>query len=227
MINRLPVCGFPLSMVAVVFCAVLSVVFISAPALASVPVLYAFNNITLNDPTSAATGEAQIVVEVFNGDGTVKFKFKNLGPEESSISEVYFDDGTLLGISSIIDLPPDVDFVLGASPSNLPGGDLMNPPFEVTQSFLSEAAPPPAKKGVDPSEEVTIVFDLQSGGTLDDVLSELADGTLRIGIHVINFAGGYSEGFVNEPEGTPIPEPTMLTMLGLGTVVLLRRRRQA
>ncbi len=185
----------------------------------AVPVRYGFTNITNNNAGDAAIGEAQLFVDVDNGGGTVNFTFVNEGPEASVISEIYFDNGSLLGIASIIDSPSDVDFVEDASPPNLPGGDTVVPPFEVTEAFLAEAIPEPPTTGVGPGEQVTIVFDLIGGGTLADVIDELNDGTLRIGIHVIAFDSGFSEGFMT-------PEPTSVALLALGALMLLPRRRR-
>jgi len=52
------------------------------------------------------------------------------------------------------------------------------------------------------------------------VLGELADGTLRIGIHVQGFATGGSESFVN----VPLPEPATFGLLALGAVALVAAR---
>jgi hypothetical protein len=66
-----------------------------------------------------------------------------------------------------------------------------------------------------------IVFDLQGGGTFADILAELTNGDLRIGLHVQGFTGGGSESFVNNP----IPEPTTALLFGLGLAGLAARRR--
>lgn len=202
------------------FCVSLAVALMSVSSTAwAVPVRFSFTNITNNNAGDAVIGEDQLFVDVDNGASTVNFTFVNEGPEASVISEIYFDDGSLLGIASIIDSPTAVDFMQDASPPNLPGGDTVVPPFEVTEAFLAEAVPSPSMTGVGPGEQVTIMFDLIGGGTLAGVLAELNDGTLRIGIHVIAFDGGGSESFMT-------PEPTSLALLALGTLVLLPRRRR-
>ncbi len=181
---------------------------------------FGFYNITNNNPGDAAIGEAQLSVEVSDEYiDQVLFTLINSGPEASAISEVYFDNGTLLGIASIINNPPDVVFVEDASPGELPGANLINPPFETTLGFLAESSPPPPQKGVNPGEEVGILFDLQAGGTYDDVISELYSGDLRIGIHVIGFESCGSESFVN------VPEPATMALLGIGGLALFRRRK--
>ena len=95
-------------------------------------IILSFGSITTNGVGSPEIGEAQLFVEALDVAGDASFRFFNLGPANSNISEIYFDDGSLLGISSIIDNPPSVDFELGAMPANLPSGSNADPDFEVT-----------------------------------------------------------------------------------------------
>jgi hypothetical protein len=162
-----------------------------------------FDCLTQNDLEDCAIGESQLSVEVTDlGGGSVRFHFRNAGPEASVISEIYFDDGSLLGLSAVID-GPGVDFEPDASPPDLPGGQEAIPPFQVTEGFLAEAVPSPAANGAGPMEWVKIDFSLQAGREFGDVIQDLTTGDLRIGIHVIGFAYGGSESFINPP----IPEP--------------------
>lgn len=199
----------------------------AAPAHATV---IDFGCITNNEAADCATGEAQLTVTVSDpGDDRVLFTFQNAGPDASSITSVHFDDGTLLGLSGLIDADddalgsfgdPGVDFTGGsAEPPELPGAD--NVGFVTTAGFLADSDVPPPIEGVNPGESLGVVFELDTGGTVADVLAELADGTLRIGIFVQAFEAGGSESFVN------VPEPGAALLLGVGClgVAAARRRR--
>ncbi len=190
---------------------------------ANAGVIYTFGNITGNNVANAAAGESQLAVEVDAvGPNQVSFKFTNTGPLAMSITDIYFDDGTLLGIASITNGGPSVDFSQGASPGNLPGGNALSPAFQTTAGFSADSNPPTQPNGVNPGEMVTIVFNLINGMTFADTINALntPGDHLRIGIHVQGFANGGSESFVNR-----VPAPSALALLGLGGLAAARRRR--
>jgi hypothetical protein len=187
-----------------------------------------------------AIGEAQLFVELFDLTTQVNFVFTNTGPDASSITDVYFDDGNLFGIASIINTPTLVEFSQLASPPDLPGGNLVVPPFEVTEGFSADSDPPAQPLGVNPGESLGIIFDLQASTTFTDVLNNLESGELRIGIHVQGFASGGSEAFVNNgivdgdgdgdgdggPDGKiPAPGALLLCSIGAGCLGWLRKHK--
>lgn len=182
--------------------------------------MYGFYCITNKNAADAATA-SQFTVDVTDaGSGKVAFKFENKGLAASSIADVYFDDGTLLGIASITDSGNGVSFSQGGSPPSLPGGNAIG--FETTAGFLADSDPPVQPNGVNPGEWVTITFNLINGKTFADTLSALNSGTdLRIGIHVQGYAGGGSESFVNV---VPVPGAVLLGFLGLGYAGMRLRR---
>jgi hypothetical protein len=195
-----------------------------AAATAAAPadaLLLSFYCLTNSVAADCNTGEAQLFVDVTDpGGGQASFLFTNTGPNASSIADIYFDDGTLLGIASINE-GPGTSFSQGASPPNLPAGNTASPPFQVTAGFLADSDSPVQPNGVNPGEWVEIVFDLIGGGTFADVIAELADGSLRIGIHVQGFTGGGSESLINNAA----PEPGTIVLLALGVGALAARRR--
>ena len=224
-------------------------------------VTYSFINITGNSATDAAAGQSQLSVDVTALDGTnnalstqALFTFNNVGPDAMSITDVYFDDGTLLGIAALYDSDDElvlgggfgdagVDFSQGASPGNLPGANNAPlAPFATTAGFSADSDPPAQPNGVNPGESFGILFNLLPNQNLGSIYNALLNpcfqgdctGDLRIGIHVQGFAGGGSESFVNIgtpleiPPQIPLPAalPLFLSALGAAGFTSWRRRRK-
>jgi len=203
----------------------------AAPA--SAGPIYTFSCITNNGPGDCAIGEAQLSMEVIDeGGGLVGFKFSNAVGSASSITDIYFDDGSLLAISSIVDSGAGVAFSSPATPPNLPAGNTASPPFVTTANLSADSNPPVLANGVNSSTEwVEIKFSLKPGGTYQDVLDELASGELRAGLHVQGFRlpdseHTTSESFINNSPNSPVPEPGTLLLLGGGLTGLASRRRR-
>ncbi len=205
---------------------------LAANATPAQAVQFGFDNITGNDTGNVATGESQLFVDVTDaGNNQVNFRFFNTGPNASSITQIYFDDGTLLGIASITGSSNGVNYQQPTSgQNNLPGGNTID--FDSTREFRAFPSPPVQPNGVNPGEYVDITFNLLSGVNYQDTLDAMAlslanpgvDVTngLRIGIHVQGYANGGSESFVNgspTPVTPPTPVPEPLTILGTAVVL--------
>ncbi len=212
----------------------LSLFLISGFATNSQAEVFGFSWITNNSLTNCNTGEAQLSMEVTQYDSTtVSFLFSNLGPLDSSITDIYFDFGTTpnyLAITpTLFDQSSGVSFSLGATPANLPGGTSYGFGAHIAMDSNSPVQP----NGINPLEWLDVHFSLLAGSTFDDLLAELHAedlSVLRVGMHVQGFANGGSEAFINDggDPSTPVPAPTTIALLGIGlaSLGLIRRRNK-
>lgn len=183
---------------------------------------YRFDCITSSSLANCAAGEAQLGVTVSSTvSSQALFTFLNSGALAMSLTDVYFQDGPLLGIASIVS-GTGLSFSKNATPADLPGGNAVN--FQTTQGFSADSNAPVPKNGVNPGETLGIVFNLLPGRSFSEVAGDLASGALRIGVHVQAFGNGGSESFVSIP--SPVPEPSVAAYLlgGLGLLAVARRR---
>lgn len=190
---------------------------------------YNFSCITNNSPADCAIAESQASVDVVDlGSNQVEFVFSVSGGSHFSIAEIYFYDGTLLGIASINDAPlAGVDYIEQTGGSmKLPGTG-----FGPTKAFAAvDAANPAPVNGVNPGEQVGIVFDLLAGMDYADVINALAlpyspgsnNGALMIGFHATAFSGGGSESLTTT---TVVPVPAAAWLFGSALLGLGIRRR--
>jgi opacity protein-like surface antigen len=187
-------------------------------------------------------GEAQLRMKVLAPDGTnvlagqVGFEFflvaapAPLGFQAMSITDIYFDDGTLLGMVTPIAGSSGTGYSQNATPVDLPAGNTLTPPFvtsvdpiDNSLKFSADSSNP--AQGVNQvGEWVRIVFNLQSGKDFDDTIAALADGSLRVGLHITAYASNGSEAFVNNP--VPLPGAMLLFGAGMARLVAYARRRQ-
>jgi hypothetical protein len=200
--------------------AVLVSVGLATLSLESQAAVYGFDCISTS-PVNCAIGESTLNVEVTAGPALdeVTFTFTNTDTSGSSITDVYFDDGSLLAIANITE-SSGVSFTQGAAPKSLPGGSPYN--WNSSKDFSADSDAPTYNNGVnDPSEWLAVTFTLQGGQGLQDVIDAInlglanpgvdVTGGLRIGMHVQGYANGGSISLIN---GTEVPVPAAAWLFG-------------
>jgi hypothetical protein len=193
--------------------------------------------ISNNDPSGAAgaTGVQSLIVEVTDaGPGRTLFTFSVLDGiyayNQFYIDGVYFYDGALLEIAQLINNPAqDVAFSEGASPGHLPEVNLdthkLVTGYQIAVLAAADADPSRTVHGVHVGESLGVLFNLQAGGTYNDVLTGIDSGAILIGIKAQGF-GNYSESFIVVPP-VPAPGALLLSGIGIGCLALFRRRTAA
>lgn len=195
---------------------------------------FGFQNITNNNAANAAAGEAQLSLSVIAGmGGTAQFTLSNAsGGVASGVRAIWIDNtaGVLLAISTITN-SGGVDFTSGVTGA-LPGGETVD--FTSSDALGLTAKPPPPVNGINPGESLTWTYSLVGGFGIDDVIAALNSGELRVGVHMIGFADGGSEGFVTVGDNPPPPPPPSVipaplggAMACIGFAGIAARRRRA
>ncbi len=160
----------------------------------------------------------------------VLFTFNNNVGITSNVHEIYFDDGTFLSQTSLINSLGGFTNYTGGTPTpgNLPGANNINPAFDATASFGADTSGNPSN-GLNASEDyLGIVIKLLPNLGFSDVQNALSNGDLRLGLHIgsIGSAGG-SDSFVSNPVN-PVPLPAAVWLLGTALLGLVGfKRKQA
>jgi hypothetical protein len=195
------------------------------------------------DAAAIAAGLSLEVTSYGNDGDQVLFQLSNdySGSYDAIVTGIYFDDGALLGISSILnDLGDPDDQVAFNDPANgvFPGWNTVNPDFVTSQGFSADSDSPTSHNGVGAGETVGIVFDLKDEHDFDDVIAAIHNGTkppegltdddpwfdqsIRIAVHV---QGTGLDGEFSDTLMIPAPGAILLGGIGVGLVGYLRRRR--
>lgn len=186
--------------------------------------LYTFECLTNNSAGNAATGQAQLSVDVTSAADGAQFTFTNTGSTASIVARIYFYGDLLDSLVSMSDSGDGVAFTAETdNPGHLPG----YPPhalIPVKAELYFSSKGGGVHNGLDagnpPTEWLQVVWSLQPDKMFDDLIDGLDDGTVLIGMHVQAFGNNGSESF------SQIPEPATLVLLGLGMLgsLVLRRR---
>lgn len=171
------------------------------------------------------------------GPGQVGFLFKNNVGIASNVAEIYFDDGSLLGLASVFNsagvtfVQDEVDPV---KPGELPGGNAISPAFVTSQYFSVDIGNGSGLNQA--SDSALIVFDLLNGKTVADTSAALSLGlsdggnpeALRIGMHIRSIGTtGQSDAYINNGI-VPLPPSAWMGISllgGTGLIGFLRKRR--
>lgn len=195
--------------------------------------------------TNCALGETNLSATVSDSDPVITvnanqilFTFFNdtftMG-DDAVVTQIYFDDGS----TSVLDdfantaaaagknglFETGTDFLTTnppPGPGDLPGGNA--PEVLFSSDFSVGAQSSVANNGLASDDSLAILFDLVMGVSFQDVIDQLANGDLRIGLHVQSFpSDGESGSFVN----TPVPLPAAFWLFGSALVFFgsrLKRR---
>jgi hypothetical protein len=194
---------------------VLPLVLGTSSAMAS---LYSFSGVNSNEVDVSS----QLSLDVTQVGSSVDFKFTNaLGGVNVFIGTIYFDFlGTNL-FSSLTqtDQSGTVSFT-GVTPStqNFPEGNTIG--FTTNAEGDRNGG---AVNGVNLGEYLTLAAVLNSTANIDDLL---ANGGLRVGLHIQGYQSGGSDSYVNTPPTSAVPIPAAGWLLGSALVGLMGLRRR-
>jgi hypothetical protein len=181
-------------------------------------------------------GASSIQMNVDSGGaGQVTFTFTNQALTGYSVTDIYFDAGSILGFSGGAKSDVGASFDQFALPAELPNADDYG--FKTSPGLSFDSAPENRiDSGLSLGQSMSVTFDLNSGGGLDEVVDAIDSGDLRVGIYVQGMHKGEVTGnsYLNasSPDGPPADQPAhaplpgayVLGAIGLGCVGYFRRR---
>lgn len=176
-----------------------------------------FKDVAQNGADDDITTRPQYFVDVVNAhERQVMFVVSNLGSCTSSISDIYFDGSHSIRISVqiIADeaarkgdscIHPDSGFRETCLPDALHDSNT----YQCTRRLPAGSNTGSACDGIGFGETLGIVFDLQAGVTMCDIVNALHNETFNIGIKVQDDLPGDGRILINDP-GLHMPLPLNL-----------------
>jgi len=170
---------------------------------------------------------SQLAMEVSAyGANQALFMIQNNGPIQSTITDVLFYDGALLGIAALQDKDDTIGGLLGLSTVDFTKDAPFRPDSLPSYPAATFGADRDSKggvsNGIDSGEYLGVLFDLKLGQNFQDLLAGLEDGHVSVGLHVqrIGTTGGSDWYQSKTPSSTttlPVPDGG-LTVAFLGIV---------
>jgi hypothetical protein len=178
-----------------------------------------------NDSNANVSG-LDLWVDVLNSAGKADFVFHNDSSISSIITQIYFESGlsSLIANGTIAVESSGVDFKVGATPANPPGGTNIG----WTGTFYSDGRVNQGgvSNGINnvSTETLTVRFDLIGGKSVDDVIAALGKPGSRIAEHIQSLPQGASVTAVTTTI-VPLPEAFGPGLILLGSIAAYRLRR--
>jgi len=179
-------------------------------------------------------------------DDEVLFTFTNdvNAGRPSNISEIYFDDGTIFSQVGILNnMGGTTNFSGGMKPKDLPGGgnnsgnqkkidtSSLTTAFDATAGFGADTGN--ESDGINASNDILgIIIKLQTGLGFSDLQLALANGDLRLGMHVRSINNNFSDSFINNPftptfaDVAAVPLPAAAWLFGPALLLAARTARK-
>lgn len=180
--------------------------------------LYDLTRIT-NNGTGLTFNPSDFTMDVSRYGSGALITFSNNCELESVVTGMYFLENDLLEFDGFA--PPPVSsegvvFSVITKNANLPAGQPYG--FDPQNTFAVDADPAGPKNGLNPGESLGLLFNLNV--SYNDLIAAFDQQVLMAGIHVQALPGGYSESFIST-----VPEPATLMLLGIGTFLVQRKKR--
>lgn len=183
-----------------------------------------FRDINGNVSRGNVNGAPQYFMDVIDtGARQVMFIFSNREPGVSFISDIYFNDGKLITIAVHAMADPDIGegdacSRIGADARQEHITDTYHDStlFEFVRRIPVGTDSSAVHAGINYNETLGIVFDLQAGVALPDILNALGNTTLNIGIKVRGDLPSDSRTLINEHtlNLTPALNPRNISLAG-------------
>jgi hypothetical protein len=145
------------------------------------------------------------------------FTFTNNCDNDGILARIFFMENDLMAFNEIQEVPAEKEWALYEKNAMLPGGKPLG--FTPHNCFGIFADPARPKNGLEYGEFISVLFDLTDGVYFDDIIMEIDDQTLGVGIHAQSLPGGGSASF------STVPEPLTLSLLGIGALLIRNKRR--